>query len=103
MLAGLSLSDSPCRSSIFIPSVKTVFLLCFQSIGASLKLAIMRFNIGMKVEVLTEKKVPSGVWRCAEIVVNDGDSYTIRYYSRPGVLSEVVEKVSVETVSLVHQ
>ena len=33
LLAGLSLSDSPCRSSIFIPSVKTVFLLCFQSIG----------------------------------------------------------------------
>jgi len=58
----------------------------------------MIFNIGMKVEVLTEKKVPSGVWRCAEIVVDDGDSYTIRYYSRPGVLSEVVEKVSVETV-----
>ena len=58
----------------------------------------MIFNIGMKVEVLTEKKVPSGVWRCAEIVADNGDSYMVGYYHRPGVLSDVVEKVSVETV-----
>lgn len=71
---------------------------CFDCAGVSLKQAIMRFNRGMKVEVLTKKKVPSGVWRCAEIVADNGESYTVRHYRRPGVLSDVVEKVSVEAV-----
>lgn len=50
------------------------------------------------MEVLTKKKVPSGVWRGAEIVADNGESYTVRHYRRPGVLSDVVEKVSVEAV-----
>ncbi|KAL9243740.1 hypothetical protein vseg_017592 [Gypsophila vaccaria] len=58
----------------------------------------MRFRSGRSVEVLTKKKVPSGVWRCAEIVADNGDGYTVRYYRRPGLYKEGVDKVPAQVV-----
>ncbi|KAK9682018.1 hypothetical protein RND81_10G044400 [Saponaria officinalis] len=58
----------------------------------------MRFASGRLVEVLTKKKVPSGVWRCAEIVADNGDGYTVRYYRSPDIYKEGVDKVSAEVV-----
>lgn len=39
----------------------------------------MRFRKGSKVEVFCSDKVPSGVWRCAEIVSGNGHNYTVQY------------------------
>ncbi|XP_010670685.2 uncharacterized protein LOC104887681 isoform X1 [Beta vulgaris subsp. vulgaris] len=57
----------------------------------------MRFKRGSMVEVLS-KKEPSGAWRCAEIVADNGDGYTVRYYRRPGIAKDGVDNVQAEAV-----
>lgn len=59
--------------------------------------SIMRFKRGSMVEVLS-KKEPSGAWRCAEIVADNGDGYTVRYYRRPGIAKDGVDNVQAEAV-----
>ncbi|KAL9241212.1 hypothetical protein vseg_015346 [Gypsophila vaccaria] len=58
----------------------------------------MRFKIGSRVEVLTKKKVSSGVWRCAVIEADNGDGYTVRFYRGPDMFKEGFDKVSAEAV-----
>lgn len=55
----------------------------------------MRFKKGSKVEVLSKKDVPSGSWRCAEIVFGNGHNYTVRYDGYSGIADEMVlERIS---------
>ncbi|CAO2841242.1 unnamed protein product [Amaranthus hypochondriacus] len=39
----------------------------------------MKFKKGAKVEVLTQKDVPSGSWHCAKIIGGDGRFYSVKY------------------------
>lgn len=57
-------------------------------------LAIMRFKKGNKVEVLSRNGVPSGSWRCAEIVCGNGRYYTVRYDGYGGADDVLLEKLS---------
>ncbi|BBG95460.1 Plant Tudor-like RNA-binding protein, partial [Prunus dulcis] len=54
----------------------------------------MRFKKGNKVEILSEKEVPSVAWRCAEIISGNGHTYSVKYDRSPGKDSQaVVERV----------
>ncbi|XWS17176.1 hypothetical protein CRYUN_Cryun33cG0045600 [Craigia yunnanensis] len=58
-------------------------------------LGIMRFKKGAKVEVLSKTEVPSGSWRCAEIISGNGHSYTVRYEGYFGATNKtILERVS---------
>ncbi|XP_039045714.1 uncharacterized protein LOC120185607 isoform X2 [Hibiscus syriacus] len=55
----------------------------------------MRFMKGSKVEVLTKQEIPTGAWRCAEIIAGNGRTYSVRYGWFPVTGEEgTVEKVS---------
>ncbi|XP_043700875.1 uncharacterized protein LOC122651530 [Telopea speciosissima] len=49
----------------------------------------MRFKKGSKVEVLSKKEVPSGAWRCAEIISGNGHNYDVTYDWTPATTDEV--------------
>ncbi|XP_074375252.1 uncharacterized protein LOC141717026 isoform X1 [Apium graveolens] len=40
---------------------------------------MMIYNKGSRVEILCEDELPSGAWRCAEIICGDGYNFKIRY------------------------
>ncbi|CAK9147146.1 unnamed protein product [Ilex paraguariensis] len=56
----------------------------------------MRYKKGSKVEVLSKNEVPSGSWRCAEIINGNGHNYTVKYDVLPRFTDEnvIVERVS---------
>ncbi|KAK1549718.1 hypothetical protein Q3G72_006672 [Acer saccharum] len=55
----------------------------------------MRFKKGSKVEVFCRNEVPSGAWRCAEIISGNGHNYTVRYAQYLGKTNNVyMDKVS---------
>lgn len=59
----------------------------------------MRFKKGTKVEVLTQKEVSSGSWRCAEIVGGNGHNYAVKYEGDMELLGKAkVERVPRKTV-----
>lgn len=39
----------------------------------------MRYKKGSKVEVFCKDEVPSGSWRCAEVICRNGHNYSVRY------------------------
>ena len=54
----------------------------------------MRFKKGSKVEVLCKKDVSVGAWRCAEIILDGGDTYRVRCEPTSGMSNgKVVEGV----------
>ncbi|KAI9080322.1 hypothetical protein K1719_037716 [Acacia pycnantha] len=54
----------------------------------------MKFKKGTKVEVLSKSEVPSGSWRCADIICGNGHYYSVRYDGLEGAPSkEIVERV----------
>ncbi|KAE8666893.1 putative protein arginine N-methyltransferase 4.2 [Hibiscus syriacus] len=55
----------------------------------------MRFKKGTRVEVLSSKEVPSGSWRCAEIISGNDHNYKVRYEG----YSDATNKAIVEMVS----
>ncbi|KAI7987361.1 hypothetical protein LOK49_LG13G00344 [Camellia lanceoleosa] len=59
----------------------------------------MRYKKGSIVEVLSKNEVPSGSWRCAEIICVNGHNYTVRYEMDPGATNEaIVERVSRKSI-----
>lgn len=59
----------------------------------------MRFKKGSKVEVLSKTEVPSGSWRCAEILCGNDHNYTVRYDGSEGAIGKtVVEMVSKKAI-----
>ncbi|XP_039033972.1 uncharacterized protein LOC120169971 isoform X2 [Hibiscus syriacus] len=57
----------------------------------------MRFSKGSKVEVLIKEEVPTGAWRCAEIISGNGHTYSVRYGCFPftgeaGTVERVLRK-----------
>lgn len=55
----------------------------------------MRFRKGSKVEVLSNKIVPTGSWHCAQIISGNGHNYTVQYEGSFDAHSEMVaERVS---------
>ncbi|KAF5938316.1 hypothetical protein HYC85_022575 [Camellia sinensis] len=59
----------------------------------------MRYKKGSIVEVLSKNEVPSGSWRCAEIICGNGHNYTVRYEMDPGATDEaIVERVSRKSI-----
>nr|GMD78846.1 Agenet domain containing protein [Ipomoea batatas] len=54
---------------------------------------MMRYKKGNLVEVLNENELPSGSWRCAEIVRGNEENYIVRY-STSDISEAVVERVS---------
>lgn len=55
----------------------------------------MRFKKGSKVEVLSKKEVPSGVWHCAKIISGNGHTYNVTYDGSLCMTSDsVIERVS---------
>ncbi|KAG8639264.1 uncharacterized protein LOC110630693 isoform X2 [Manihot esculenta] len=55
----------------------------------------MRYRKGSKVEVLSKQGVPSGFWRCAEIICGNGHTYTVRYEGHASTIDEtVMERIS---------
>ncbi|CAL5443208.1 unnamed protein product [Camellia sinensis] len=67
-------------------------------IGAD-NIVIMRYKKGSIVEVLSKNEVPSGSWRCAEIICGNGHNYTVRYEMDPGATDEaIVERVSRKSI-----
>ncbi|KAK0572062.1 hypothetical protein LWI29_025590 [Acer saccharum] len=55
----------------------------------------MRFKKGDKIEVLSQKEVPSGSWHCAEIICGNGHNYTVRYNGYASAFEKtVLERVS---------
>lgn len=42
------------------------------------------------MEVLSKKEVPSGSWRCAEIICGNGHNYTVRYDGNEGANGEAI-------------
>ena len=60
---------------------------------------IMRFKKGSKVEVLSKNEVPSGSWRCGEIIYGNGHYYTVRYETDHDAIDEaIVERVSTKSI-----
>lgn len=55
--------------------------------------AAMRFKKGNKVEVWSQREVPSGSWRSAEIISGNGHYYTVRYDGYPMDGSVAVDRV----------
>lgn len=59
----------------------------------------MRIKNGSKVEVLSKEELPSGSWRCAEIICGNGHNYTVRYDGYEAAHGgTVVERVSRKAV-----
>jgi hypothetical protein len=59
----------------------------------------MRFIKGNKVEVLRNKEVPPGEWRCGKIISGNGHTYSVIYEDPFGMRSEaLVERVPRKTI-----
>ncbi|PSS36233.1 DUF724 domain-containing protein, partial [Actinidia chinensis var. chinensis] len=59
----------------------------------------MRFKKGSKVEVLSKNEVPSGSWRCGEIIYGNGHYYTVRYETDHDAVDEaIVGRVSRKSI-----
>ncbi|CAN6681763.1 unnamed protein product [Malus baccata var. baccata] len=54
----------------------------------------MRFKKGSKVEVLSQKEVPGGAWRCAVIVSGNGHTYSVSYDWSGKDSQAIVQRVS---------